>query len=553
MKAYWPRLLAGVRVPPVAADPAADPLTAAEDAAARTAIEDANQTNRPPPRQRHNPVNVVLPWCEYTPTHAMAAIVNNTQKMITNGETGEEEQRAVAARPTATSVQLLDSIDRVFATRLGQWVGAWMPATWTSSSTATPVSWTKRYGVPSSLDRVAVLGIHGWFPIRTVQRIVGEPTGTSRKFCEQMHLALQKWVQHHYPGAELPASKVTLVPLEWEGKVEDRVDHLFEQVIDLAHSHPGEKAKESWPSHKSYWQHQIESATTVFVATHSQGTPTSIMLVERLIETGIIDPKRQRVVILAQAGISHGPFPWNGSSMYVKYLEADAARELFEFNKHDSPVAKRYYKAVERLLEHDIRLVLVSSWLDQVVPLYSSAFHALSHPNVYRAVFIEAEQFFPNDFLPHLVVFALKLRNAGISDQDLLVYLSDVVAGSLYFGTGHSTLYEDVRVYELAINFLFADRPRPAAQGSGFWSSLFGAAPSKACEIVPFDAPHRLNSYHLPWILNSIFSNKEIQAHPTLAQDMRQLLQLFKDWDVSGSKARRDLKFKLDPLHRAKL
>lgn len=49
--------------------------------------------------------------------------------------------------------------------------------------------------------------------------------------------------------------------------------------------------------------------------------------------------------------------------------------------------------------------------------------------------------------LTHLVGFALKLRNLGISDHGLIRELSTPLAGSLYTGEGHSKIYEDDAVY----------------------------------------------------------------------------------------------------------
>lgn len=69
------------------------------------------------------------------------------------------------------------------------------------------------------------------------------------------------------------------------------------------------------------------------------------------------------------------------------------------------------------------------------------------HPYIYRAVFIDG-RLHASDFIAHLVGFAMKLRNLGISDQGLIRELSIPLAGSLYGGEGHSRLYDDVQVYE---------------------------------------------------------------------------------------------------------
>lgn len=53
-----------------------------------------------------------------------------------------------------------------------------------------------------------------------------------------------------------------------------------------------------------------------------------------------------------------------------------------------------------------------------------------------------------DDSIAHLVGFALKLRNLGVTDHGLIRELSQPLAGSLYSGEGHSRLYDDEQVYE---------------------------------------------------------------------------------------------------------
>jgi hypothetical protein len=50
--------------------------------------------------------------------------------------------------------------------------------------------------------------------------------------------------------------------------------------------------------------------------------------------------------------------------------------------------------------------------------------------------------------LSHLVGFALKLRNLGVSDHGLIRDLSAPLAGTLHTGAGYSLLHDDNRVYE---------------------------------------------------------------------------------------------------------
>lgn len=67
-----------------------------------------------------------------------------------------------------------------------------------------------------------------------------------------------------------------------------------------------------------------------------------------------------------------------------------------------------------------------------------------------RAIYIDGPLYQEKDFLTSLIVFAIKLRNAGILDHGIMVQLSEVVAGSMY-GEGHSALYTEIEVYTYVV------------------------------------------------------------------------------------------------------
>ncbi|KAG1066077.1 hypothetical protein G6F42_026725 [Rhizopus arrhizus] len=69
--------------------------------------------------------------------------------------------------------------------------------------------------------RIVVVGVHGWFPMKLVRSMIGEPTGTSIKFCEQMVSGVKLYFESEHQ-VTLPDDAITMVPLEGEGKVEDR-------------------------------------------------------------------------------------------------------------------------------------------------------------------------------------------------------------------------------------------------------------------------------------------------------------------------------------------
>ena len=113
-------------------------------------------------------------------------------------------------------------------------------------------------------------------------------------------------------------------------------------------------------------------------------------------------------------------------------------------------------------------MVYIASLNDQVVPLYSGLFTAVSHPLILRAVYIDGDVYqcvfrflktilcprsadpmlasSSSDFLSNLLVLLLRVMNVGLSDSGLLTHLSEATAGSLN-GIGHSTAYEELATY----------------------------------------------------------------------------------------------------------
>ncbi|CAG8732656.1 15242_t:CDS:2, partial [Acaulospora colombiana] len=276
------------------------------------------------------------------------------------------------------------------------------------------------------VKRIAIIGVHGWFPAKFLRAVVGQPTGTSPKFCDMMAKAILGYLSQH--NISLPSDAITCIPLEGEGTIDARVKLLFKNL-----------------TYNKTWCEALSLADVVFVATHSQGTPVSTILLSRLIQERLVFPNRQRICMLAMAGISHGPFPYLLKHHLVTYFvgASDAARELFEFMDTESMVSKRYHESLNVVIKSGVKIVYVASLDDQAVPLYSGLFTGLDHPSILRAIYIDGPLYQENDFLTNLIVFAIRLRNAGIIDHGLIVQLSEVAAGPVY-GEGHSALYTEI-------------------------------------------------------------------------------------------------------------
>lgn len=205
----------------------------------------------------------------------------------------------------------------------------------------------------------------------------------------------------------------------------------------------------------------------------------------------------------------------------------------------------------------------------------------MTHPHVYRCVFIDGRIHAP-DFITRLVAFALKLRNLGISDHGLIRELSLPLAGSLYGGQGHSTVYDDPAVYNLALEFTLETtdvNPSPnnpsnttpaqdvqarrrsragppssvtaanaMRRGSSSGSALSGIAPV----LTPFEMPasgSNTNPYFLPWALRGILEEDMVKRD--MGDQVRELVELYEEWKPV-SKVLKDVKFRLEGV-RSKL
>lgn len=273
---------------------------------------------------------------------------------------------------------------------------------------------------PPKIKKAVAIGVHGLFPATFLRPMIGQPTGTSVKFAQHAADAIRRWAHKH--GCVDDDVVIEKAALEGEGKIEYRVANLWSLLQN--------------------WMDHIKGADLVLIACHSQGVPVSVMLLEKLIEAGAVD--RAKVGICAMAGVNLGPFAEykGGMGMFM-----GSAAELWEFANSESEVSKRYEAALKRVLSHGARITYVGSIDDQLVPIESAIYSPATHPYVYRAVFIDGRLHAP-DFIAHLVGFACKLRNLGISDHGLIRELSVPLAGSLYGGEGHSRLYDDEQVYE---------------------------------------------------------------------------------------------------------
>ena len=362
---------------------------------------------------------------------------------------------------------------------------------------------------PPRIRNALAIGVHGYFPGPMIQKILGQPTGTSIKFAEKAAQNIRKYTKSQGYSCE-----VKTAALEGEGRIAERVELLWKLLLN--------------------WIDEIRRSDFVMIAAHSQGVPVAIMLVAKLIHFGCLS-STARVGICAMAGVNLGPFqdyksPWITGS----------AGELFEFTNPDSKVSKDYMAAIGECLRFGVKVTFVGSIDDQLVSMESSIFAPLTHPHIYRAVSIDSRIHAPN-FLSNLVGFVLKLRNVGVPDHGLIRELSTPLAGSLYTGEGHSRIYEDDAVYSLAISYTLATTSLP---GIPISCSKRQAAPaSSSTDGKSGSNSTNSNPYILPFAMRGILEEEVVKRD--LRDEARGLLQQFDAWEPK-TKVLKDVKFRLE-------
>lgn len=190
------------------------------------------------------------------------------------------------------------------------------------------------------IKKAIAIGVHGLFPAAYLRAMIGQPTGTSLKFANLCADGIQRWADSHGCGDCV----IEKVALEGEGKIETRVANLWNLLQN--------------------WMDHIRDADLVVVACHSQGVPVSIMLLEKLVESGAVS--RAKIGVCAMAGVSLGPFPeYRGSMGYFM----GTAAELWELADSESAMSMRYETALKKILSYGVRITYVGSIDDQLVPM----------------------------------------------------------------------------------------------------------------------------------------------------------------------------------------
>ncbi|OIR59017.1 MAG: uncharacterized protein A8A55_0195 [Amphiamblys sp. WSBS2006] len=342
---------------------------------------------------------------------------------------------------------------------------------------------------------VAIVGVHGWYPGKLLRTFfsTGSPEGTSRLITDMMQEAVL--LRSKLDGWSIDKENIVKIPLVGLGSSEERADMFLESITA---------------------ESPLVCADSVFFGGHSQGAVVSVFLIDGLLQRGVLDTRKQRVVLLSLAGVHQGPFPGHRDSIILKYLEQNTTRDMFELGERKTEQSLKHSAALRRILEKGVRVMCVGSWMDAAVPLHSSTIHSVQHHGIWRCLYISSE-YSSGKFVVRLFVFLLELRNCGIGDGGLLVYLSEHVMGA-YTNNMHSTVCSEPSIYTTCVRWML-DTPASSAGGHG-----------SCLRIDEETSPVNHNKYCVPWLFRGFLDCPRIKRNKRLAESLAELSSLYREW-----------------------
>lgn len=356
---------------------------------------------------------------------------------------------------------------------------------------------------PKIFRKVVVIGVHGYFPARVMRALLGEPKGTSVKFANEAAKSIEEWAAAH--NIDVSIEKIML---EGEGKINYRVETLYKYLLN--------------------YSQMVSNADFIFFAAHSQGSVVAIHILAKLIQDGITN-RKQNIGFLAMAGTCLGPMPQMDRTLLVRAIskiEHDSLFELFELQSLDSPLQKAFIEDMSFILHYGVKVTLVGSVDDQLIPLYSALCDHITHPNLYRAVYIDGEDVAPEVVSP-LLALTLCHRNNMITDHGVILELSSPLAGAIT-GKGHSKLYDFHKVYMLGVEVSLGT------------TSVYGFKPIVDWHFtIPQASP---NPFVLPWALRALVEDAKRRSQDD--ELLNRLYAEYSKWNPT-SKAMRELRFRL--------
>ena len=377
----------------------------------------------------------------------------------------------------------------------------------------------------TTLRRVVVIGVHGWSLFGGM--LGDKPLLVSSRFCYYIQHALQRYMRSlSLPdGSTRPPLHITCIPLYGHGRVEDRVSMYVESQLPQ-------------------YTDELRQADHVIIACHSQGCMVTSSLLALLLlnpNPPLTLPAPPHISILMLAGLHHGPFPDLPTDLYPP------TKELLSYSHFHSSHSQLHIERMQRLLAAGVRVMLVGSVHDAVVPLYSSLGQLLGRStNLVRAMYVDYQHYQP-DFLYSLLSLTLYLSNnppaltqpPGLAPgSDVLTHLSGFLRGSLLekAGGAHSAMHRLVDVYGLAVEWALSGAGEVASDVVGGGSVVVAGGYSGVmwnAHLTDGFTLSKLNRHLLVWSVRGMLAELESRRGESgldVDGERQRLMALYVEW-----------------------
>lgn len=321
--------------------------------------------------------------------------------------------------------------------------------------------------------KAVVISLHSFLPTKFVKLIIGQSTGNSKKFAEQALEALRSWLDEKYART----GDIQIISLEGFGTIESRVQHSYELL--------------------KTWALAINEADFVFFVSNSIASPTALLLVQKLVETKTFDLSNKKVGLLSIAGALSGPYIGLDTKVVIRAYtqsENEIINELFELQKPTSAIRSSLQEAFQCLCANNVKITLAGSISDQFVPLCSSLGQHVSHPNIYRCIYVNESSEVPT-FITRLISIVLTMENVGHGDHSLLWFLLEIIQVATQVNGSHGSIHDDDSVYEAGIRFALETTSVRQRRDTKETLTNFPTGDMEK------------NLYHLPWCVRGLLND----------------------------------------------
>lgn len=357
----------------------------------------------------------------------------------------------------------------------------------------------------NKMNKVVIIGIHSFLPIKMVKSLIGQLTGNSILFVKEATKQVQEWLRRDYPEYDYNDYDFQTIALEGEGTIAERVAKILRLLEN--------------------WQSLLDECDFLYVVLHSQGSVVAVEMLAQLLSNNDImrNQHRKKIGLLSMSGMFSGPFIGLDTKLIIRAYTAwenEILAEMFELQKPDSKESVALTTAMTQLMRFgNVRVVLCASTSDQFVPLYSALAVQYQHPNIHRILHGDSKT---PAFVLTLLKTIVMMKNMGWKDDHGIVReFSDRCMGSIGESGGHAKIYADPDVYKQAVRYILETTSVTNIHHQGM-------------QIIAPAAPIGTNLYLLPWNMRSLMQDLTRVNNIGNLHLIRQLVKEFRNWEPTA-------------------